>query len=316
MDGFRIDQMGQMSIGTINQARKSLSAIDPTILMLGEGWYGSSSLPTSNAATQGNITQIPGVAAFNDQIRDGVKGSVFNADDKGFVSGSIAKALDVKAGIVGNTSYNGTLTNTWITGTPGQAINYVESHDNQTLYDKLKASATGASAATIVKMDEMSAAIVYLSEGVPFIQAGQEFLRSKGGNGNSYNSSDAVNSLKWSTLPTNMAVNNYYKGLLAIRKAHPAFRLTTASSIKTNLAFLPTLDGVIAYSLKGTKSKDSWKKIVVAFNATATPQSVLLPSSGTWKIVVSGGTSGIKVLATSKGSQVKVAPQTSIVLEQ
>ena len=316
MDGFRIDQMGQMSIGTINQARKSLSAIDPTILMLGEGWYGSSSLPTSNAATQGNITQIPGVAAFNDQIRDGVKGSVFNADDKGFVSGSIAKALDVKAGIVGNTSYNGTLTNTWTTGTPGQAINYVESHDNQTLYDKLKASATGASAATIVKMDEMSAAIVYLSEGVPFIQAGQEFLRSKGGNGNSYNSSDAVNSLKWSTLPTNMAVNNYYKGLLAIRKAHPAFRLTTASSIKTNLAFLPTLDGVIAYSLNGTKSKDSWKKIVVAFNATATPQSVLLPSSGTWKIVVSGGTAGIKVLATSKGSQVKVAPQTSIVLEQ
>ncbi len=316
MDGFRIDQMGQMSISTINQARKSLSAIDPTILMLGEGWYGSSSLPTSNAATQGNITQIPGVGAFNDQIRDGVKGSVFNTDDKGFVSGSIAKALDVKAGIVGNTSYNGTLTNTWTTGTPGQAINYVESHDNQTLYDKLKASATGASAATIIKMDEMSAAIVYLSEGVPFIQAGQEFLRSKGGNGNSYNSSDAVNSLKWSTLPTNMAVNNYYKGLLAIRKAHPAFRLTTASAIKTNLAFLPTLDGVIAYSLNGTKSKDSWKRIVVAFNATTTPQSVLLPSSGTWKVVVSGGTAGVKVLATAKGSQVKVAPQTSIVLEQ
>ena len=316
MDGFRIDQMGQMSIGTINQARKSLSAIDPTILMLGEGWYGSSSLPSSNAATQGNITQIPGVAAFNDQIRDGVKGSVFNSDDKGFVSGSIAKALDVKAGIVGNTSYNGTLTNTWTTGTPGQAINYVESHDNQTLYDKLAASATGASPATIVKMDEMSAAIVYLSEGVPFIQAGQEFLRSKGGNGNSYNSSDAVNSLKWSTLPTNIAVNNYYKGLLAIRNSHPAFRLTTASSIKTNLAFLPTLDGVIAYSLNGTKSKDSWKKIVVAFNATTTPQSVLLPSSGTWKVVVSGGTAGVKVLATTKGSQVKVAAQTSIVLEQ
>ena len=316
MDGFRIDQMGQMSISTINLVRKSLSATDPTILMLGEGWYGSSSLPSSSAATQGNIAQIPGVAAFNDQIRDGAKGSVFDSSGKGFVTGSFVRALDVKVGIVGNTSYNGTLSNAWTTGAPGQSINYVESHDNQTLFDKLKASATGASAATIIKMDEMSAAIVYLSQGVPFIQAGQEFLRSKGGNGNSYNSGDAVNSLKWSTLPTNISVNNYYRGLLSIRNSHPAFRLTTTSAIKANLAFLPTLDGVVAYSINGARSKDPWKKIVIAFNATTTPQSVLLPSSGTWKVVVSGSKAGTKVLSTAKGSQVKVAPQTSIVLEQ
>ena len=316
MDGFRIDQMGQMSISTINLARKSLSAIDPTILILGEGWYGSSSLPSSSAATQGNIAQIPGVAAFNDQIRDGAKGSVFDSGGKGFVTGSFIRALDVKAGIVGNTSYNGTLSNAWTTGAPGQSINYVESHDNQTLFDKLKVSATGASASTIVKMDEMSAAIVYLSQGVPFIQAGQEFLRSKGGNGNSYNSNDTVNSLKWSTLPTYLNVNNYYKGLLSIRNSHPAFRLTTTSAIKSNLAFLPTLDGVVAFSLNGAKVKDSWKKIVVAFNATTTSQSVLLPSSGTWKVVVSGANAGTRVLSTAKGSQVKVAPQTSIVLEQ
>jgi pullulanase len=192
----------------------------------------------------------------------------------------------------------------------------VESHDNQTLFDKLTASAGGASAATIVKMDEMSAAIVYLSQGVPFIQAGQEFLRTKGGNGNSYNSSDAVNSLKWATLPANIAVNNYYKGLLALRNAHPAFRMTTAAAIKANLAFLPTLDGVVAYSLNGAKSKDSWKKIVVAFNATTIPQSVLLPASGSWKIVVSSGVAGTKVLSTTKGSQVKVPPQSTFVLEQ
>ena len=305
-----------MSINTVNQARKSLSAIDPTIIMLGEGWYGSSSLPITSAATQGNIAQLPGVAAFNDQIRDGAKGSVFNSDGKGFVSGSFMRALDVKAGIVGNTAYNGTLSNSWTTTSPGQAINYVESHDNQTLFDKLTASATGASAATIVKMDEMSAAIVYLSEGVPFIQAGQEFLRSKGGNGNSYNASDAVNSLKWNTLPTNIAVNNFYAGLISLRKAHPAFRLATAAAVKANLAFLPTLDGVIAYSLDGSKSKDSWKKIVVAYNATTTAQTLLLPAGGTWNAVVSGGTAGVKVLSTTKGSQVKVPPQSTLVLEQ
>ncbi len=316
MDGFRIDQMGQMSISTINQARKSLTAIDPTILMFGEGWYGSSSLPISSAATQGNIAQIPGVGAFNDQIRDGAKGSVFNADAKGFVSGSFMRALDVKAGTVGNTAYNGTLSNAWTTSSPSQSINYVESHDNQTLFDKLKASAIGASAATIAKMDEMSAAIVYLSQGVPFIQAGQEFLRSKGGNGNSYNSSDAVNSLKWNTLQANSAVNNYYKGLISLRGAHPAFRLSSAAAVKSNLTFLPTLDGVVAYSIDGAKSKDSWKKIVVTFNATTTAQSVLLPSNGNWKAVVSGGTAGTKVLSTVKGSQVKIPPQTTLVLEQ
>ena len=316
MDGFRIDQMGQMSISTINQAHKSLTAIDPTILMFGEGWYGSSSLPISSAATQGNIAQIPGVGAFNDQIRDGAKGSVFNADAKGFVSGSFMRALDVKAGTVGNTAYNGTLSNAWTTSSPSQSINYVESHDNQTLFDKLKASAIGASAATIAKMDEMSAAIVYLSQGVPFIQAGQEVLRSKGGNGNSYNSSDAVNSLKWNTLQANSAVNNYYKGLISLRGAHPAFRLSSAAAVKSNLTFLPTLDGVVAYSIDGAKSKDSWKKIVVTFNATTTAQSVLLPSNGNWKAVVSGGTAGTKVLSTVKGSQVKIPPQTTLVLEQ
>ena len=316
MDGFRIDQMGQMSITTINQARKALTAINPTILMLGEGWYGSSSLPISAAATQGNITQVPGVAAFNDQIRDGSKGSVFDAGKPGFVSGAFMRALDVKAGIVGNTSYNGTLTNTWTTANAAQSISYVESHDNQTLFDKLTASVPGASAATIVKMDEMSAAIVYLSEGVPFIQAGQEFLRSKGGNGNSYNSSDDVNSLKWKTLSTNMAINNYYKGLLAIRNAHPSFRLSTTSAIKANLSFLPTLDGVIAYSLNGAKSKDSWKKIVVAYNATGIPSKIALPSGGKWNVVVSGSTAGTKVLSTIHAAAVSVPAHTSLVLEQ
>ena len=316
LDGFRIDQMGQMSIATINQVRKDLTAIDPTILMLGEGWYGQSSLPSSKAATQTNIAQIPGVAAFNDQIRDGIKGSVFDPAGKGLVSGAFGRALDVKAGIVGNTSYNGFLSNAWTTSSPGQSINYVESHDNQTLYDKLTASASGASAATLVKLDQLSAAMVFLSQGVPFIQAGQEFLRSKGGNGNSYNSSDAVNSLKWNTLITNMSTNNFYKGLLSIRNAHPAFRLKTSADIKSTLTFLPTLDGVIAYQLDGAKSKDSWKKIVVAFNATTTAQPIPLPTTGSWSIVVSGSKAGTKAISVVKGAKVTLPAQCAIVLEQ
>ena len=316
MDGFRIDQMGQMSINTVNQVRKDMTAIDPTILVFGEGWYGQSSLSSSKAATQGNIAQLPGVGAFNDQIRDGAKGSVFHATEKGFVSGLFNRSLDVASGIVGQTSYNNALSNAWTTASPGQSINYVESHDNQTVFDKLTASMGGAPASTIVKLDQMTAAIVYLSQGVPFIQAGQEFLRSKNGNENSYNASDEVNSLKWATLPTNIATNNYYKGLLAIRNAHPAFRMSTAAAITSNLAFLPTLTGTIAYTLNGKKAGDSWSSIVVAINASLTAQSIALPSSGKWNVVVSGGVAGTKVLSVVNGGKVSVPPQSTVVLQK
>ena len=316
MDGFRIDQLGQMTINTINQVRKDLTAIDPTILIFGEGWYGQSSLSSSNAATQENIQKVPGVGAFNDQIRDGVKGSVFNLTETGFISGSFGRASDVQSGIVGQTAYDNTLTNNWTTLNPGQSINYVESHDNQTVFDKLGSSVFKTPAPTLVKMDQMAAAIVYLSQGVPFIQAGQEFLRSKNGNGNSYNSGDDVNSLKWKTLPTNISTNNYYKGLLALRNAHPAFRMSTAAAIKSNLAFLPTLRGQIAFSLDGTKSGDSWATIVVAFNAATKAQVIALPTSGKWNVVVSGNSAGTKVLSTVTGGKVTVPPQTTVVLEK
>ena len=316
MDGFRIDQMGQMSITTINQVRKDMTAIDPTILIFGEGWYGQSSLSSSNAATQENIQKVPGVGAFNDQIRDGIKGSVFNLTETGFVSGSFGRASDVQSGIIGQTAYDNTLTNNWTTLSPGQSINYVESHDNQTIFDKLGSSVFKTPAPTLVKMDQMAAAIVYLSQGVPFIQAGQEFLRSKNGNGNSYNSGDDVNSLKWKTLPTNMATNNYYKGLIALRNAHPAFRMSTAAAIKSNLSFLPTLRGEIAFSLDGSKSGDSWNTMVVAFNATTKSQSLALPSSGKWNVVVSGGVAGTKTLSVVNGGKVSVPPQTTVVLEK
>ncbi|MEI6763030.1 MAG: type I pullulanase [Actinomycetes bacterium] len=316
MDGFRIDQMGQMSISTVNQVRKDMTAIDPTILIFGEGWYGQSSLSSVKAATQANIAQLPGVGAFNDQIRDGAKGSVFHATEKGFVSGLFIRSLDVASGVVGQTSYNNALSNAWTTTSPGQSINYVESHDNATVFDKLTASMAGAPASTIVKLDQMTAVLVYLSQGVPYIQAGQEFLRSKNGNENSYNASDEVNSLKWATLPTNIATNNYYKGLLAIRNTHPAFRMSTAAAITSNLAFLPTLTGAIAYTLNGKKAGDSWSSIVVAINASTAAQSVALPSSGKWNVVVSGGVAGTKVLSVVNGGKVSVPPQSTVVLQK
>jgi len=316
IDGFRIDQMGQMSIKTINQVRKDMTSIDPTILIFGEGWYGQSSLPSSKAATQGNIAQLPGVGAFNDQIRDGAKGSVFHTAERGFVSGLFNRSLDVSAGIVGQTSFRNELSNAWTTTAPGQSINYVESHDNQTVFDKLVASVPGAAPATIAKLDQMTGAIVYLSQGVPFIQAGQEFLRSKNGNENSYNASDEVNSLKWSTLAQNVATTNYYKGLLAIRKAHPAFRMATSTAIAANLNFLPSLPGLIAYAINGKKVGDSWSSVVVAFNASTNPQIVSLPTSGKWNLVVSGSSAGLKVLSTVNGGKVTVPAQSTVVLEK
>ncbi|MEI9907068.1 MAG: alpha-1,6-glucosidase domain-containing protein [Actinomycetota bacterium] len=151
-------------------------------------------------------------------------------------------------------------------------MNYVESHDNLTLYDKLTASLPKATPAQLETLDRFAASIALLAQGTPFMQAGQEFLRSKNGDSNSYKSSDAVNSLKWDLRSKNASTVKYYKGIIALRKAHPAFRLSTTALVQKNLIFLKTANNVIAYSLNGAAVKDSWKSIVVVHNPNATAQ--------------------------------------------
>lgn len=316
MDGFRFDLMGILDITTMQEVRAALTKIDPTSLIIGEGWK-MGQLPDNQKAAQINASSLPGISQFNDGIRDGIKGSVFNASEKGYAQGNLGSISAVKAGIAGNIAYSSSVIGAWITKDPGQSTNYVEAHDNLTLFDKLKASMPGASDATRQKVFTLSSSIAILAQGSPFIHAGQEFMRTKGGNDNSYQAGDAVNALKWQMRESNGSVVNYFKGLLSIRKAHPAFRMVTAKAVSTNLKFLSAPSSVVAYSLNGKAVGDSWSSIVVAHNPNAKAVTIKLPSKGNWSVVVSGAKAGTKAITTMKGaSTVSVPAQSTLVLQR
>mgnify|MGYP000492065423 FL=1 len=315
LDGFRFDLMGIHDIQTVNEVTAALKAIDPTIIVIAEGWN-MGTLPDDQKANQINIAKLNNVAMFNDQIRDGLKGSVFNATDTGWATGKISAAADVIAGIVGNTDYSAAFLTKWTTTAPGQSVNYVESHDNLSLADKLTASVKGVSPAGVAQLSQFASSVAFLAQGVPFLQAGQEFVRSKNGNENSYNADDATNSLKWSTKVKYAATTKYYQGLFALRAAHPAFRMSTTAQVKANLKFLKTTNDVIAYSLNGKAVKDKASTIVVIHNPNPGAATVTLPNKKKWEIVVKGGVAGTKTIESITAGKVSVAGQTTMVLTQ
>lgn len=212
-DGFRFDLMGLLDIKTLKKAEQKLRKINPDILLYGEGWTGGkSALSERRRAVAKNASRLPRFEFFNDRFRDAVKGSVFDAEDRGYVNGNadewhLAGIIEALTG-----EYSGGITSS------SQAVNYVECHDNLTLFDKLKASMKDADSARIAAADRMAAALVMFSKGIAFISAGQEFLRSKGGDSNSYKSPDSVNSLKWDMITQNRGTVEYYKGLIALRR--------------------------------------------------------------------------------------------------
>jgi pullulanase len=318
IDGFRFDLMGVLDVTTMQQVRTALTAIDPSILIIGEGWNMGAALPANAAATQGQSANLAGIGFFNDQFRDAVKGSVFNKSEAGYVNGAASvKHDDAKIGVIGNTGTTGALVGNWTAHDPGQSVNYVEAHDNLTLYDKLTASMPSAKPAAIVAADKMAASFLFLSQGIPFMQAGQEFMRSKGGDDNSYQSSDAVNSLKWSTQVANSDVRNYYKGLIALRKAHPAFRLDTSAKIAANIGnWTPGITDALGYLINGSAVGDSWSSIYVAFNGTNKPVTITLPSGGNWTIAVNAAKSGVASLGTVTGTKLVVPAGASMVLHK
>ena len=314
LDGFRFDLMGLMDIQTISEIVQTLRKIDPTIVVIGEGWN-MGSLDPALRANQSNISKLPSVSLFNDQIRDGVKGSVFDPLDNGFATGKFTALMDVRSGIVGNIDYSSSVVPKWKTSSPGQSVNYVESHDNMTLFDKIQSSVKGVTPAESAKLSRLSTSFVFLAQGLPFMQAGQEFLRSKKGDSNSYKSSDEVNSIKWDTKATNLTTVDYFKGLIALRKAHASFRMTTAGQVKTALKFLPAPDGTIAYSINGSKVGDSATTFIVFHNANTSAQSLTLPKAATYSVLVEKDKAGVNVLRKFKGSSIKIDPRSTIVLK-
>ncbi|QVK17618.1 type I pullulanase [Mycoplasmatota bacterium] len=317
IDGFRFDLMAVHDIETMNLIREALNEIDPTILIYGEGWTGGSTpLPESEQALRTNVSKMPGIAVFNDITRDGTKGSVWSDTDKGFIQGS-GHVQDVMFGIVGGIEHPDT--NKYWALSPNQIVNYVEAHDNLTLWNKLALSAPDVSENARINMDKQAAAIVLTSQGIPFLHAGQDFLRSKVSGGtfehNSYNAPDKVNQLRWDYKDENYQVYDYYKGLINLRKNHPAFKMGNAEEINEKLRFFDTgVDQVIGYTINGAKG-EVWDKIVILFNGnTSGKRYVNLPEEGTYNIVVDLARAGTETIRTISGSGIELRANESIVM--
>lgn len=252
LDGFRFDLMGLYDTDCVNAICHNLRRIRPDILLYGEGWTaGNTPLSPKKRAVKANATKVPGVAMFSDDFRDAVKGDAFHAAQRGFVSGESVSAETIKSVMIGGVAHPDVhpAYPLW-TDSPAQAVNYVEAHDNYTLWDKLCLSCPEASDAKKIAMNKLAAAMVFLAQGIPFMQAGQEFLRSKplldGYDENSYRSLDCVNSLKWNRKTEFSEVYAYYRGLIAIRKSCAFFRMRSGEEIRRRIRFEEKLpDGVI-----------------------------------------------------------------------
>lgn len=326
IDGFRFDLMGVLDIDTMNVIAERLKEIRPDIYLYGEGWNGGpSSLAEEKRAFKASAKKMPGIGMFNDDIRDTIKGSVFYDDHLGFVNGGAHLENALRYGITGavahpQVDYDAYGSKPWAKE-PGQSINYVSCHDNYTLWDKLSVSCPEASEEKKKAMNRLCVAIVFTSQGVPFIQAGEEFLRSKplpekkGFAENSYNMSDAVNSIKWDNIHEYPDMIAYYKGLMALRKAHPVFRMQSEAEMTQNLCFLSdTPENVVAYLLKGKGADDTPENILVIFNGNDEEILYNLPE-GKWKILVDDKTAG----ADGKkniSEKTDVEPLSALVLEK
>ena len=258
LDGFRFDLMGIHDSVTMNAIREALDKIDPSIIIIGEGWEMSTPLPEDLKASQKNAQAMPRIAHFNDSIRIALKGSDFGDEkDRGFISGKnyledlLLRNIKGAMHLSSHSSYVD----------PEQVIQYVEAHDNLTLYDKLLRSNPDDSEEVRIKRHTLATSIVLLSQGVPFIHGGQEFLRTKAGVANSYQSPDEINQFEWERVTTFQESVAYVKGLIALRKSEYLFRLHTIEEIEAHFTILSENFNIVAFSLTNSE-----KKYIVIFN--------------------------------------------------
>ncbi len=301
LDGFRFDLMGILDVDTMNGVRAALDEIDPTILVYGEGWNMGSN-PTKSGVLMANYTNsalTPGIAYFSDTLRDMIKGSVFDATEKGYANG---ETKHYKA-IINTVQY----TKKWCPS-PTQIINYADCHDNLTLWDKIRSSNAEDSEEDQIRQNNLAAAIVQTAQGIPFMMSGEEFLRTKTKadgtfDHNSYASPDSVNALDYSRVATYNDVYEYYKGLIAFRKAHPALRMTTPEDVESGFqSYLDNVEkGVAAFTLDGGINGEEAEQILVVYNPLSDATDVPLPE-GSWNVYVNDTAAGTTVLDTVTGN--------------
>ena len=320
IDGFRVDLMGVHDIETMNQIRKALDETYPATFIYGEGWSaGTCAYPTEKLAMKANMSRMPGIAAFGDEMRDALRGP-FNDDHKGaFIAGLPGNEESIKFGIVGaiahpqvdNSKVNYSK-EAWALQ-PYQAVSYVSCHDDMCLVDRLRASIPGISTEELIRLDLLAQTAVLTSQGVPFILSGEEALRDKKGVHNSFNSPDSINRIDWTNLKKYPQVFDYYSKLISLRKNHPAFRLGDAELVRKHLEFLPVEDNLVGFRLKDNAGGDDWKNIIVILNSAKSTRNVAVPS-GKYTVVCRDGVINEKGIATVEGASVEVPAQSAIIM--
>ena len=332
VDGFRFDLMGLHDVETMKQIRTELNKIDSSILIYGEGWTGGwTPLQGDDSAAKHNIVKFEKmqIAAFSDDTRDAVKGHVFNINERGYVNGRTGLEESIKFCIVGATvkegiNYDRVIYSRWAwANEPYQCINYISAHDNYTLWDKLFMANEDSSLEKRKNMNKLAAAIVLTSQGIPFFQAGEEFLRTKKNqdgsfNHDSYNAPDSVNSLDWSRVNDYNDIVNYYKGLIKLRKKYRAFRMNSSEEIKKNLTFLERgesyyKENVVVYKIEDKSGKNLCNTIIVIFNPNDEEAFIDLKECG-WSVLVNKERAGVDEIYAIAGNSITVASKSAHVL--
>ena len=324
IDGFRFDLMGIHDLETMNMLRDSLNRIDPSIFVYGEGWTaGPSPYPQELRAMKTNAPQMPGIAVFNDDVRDAVKGSFKKDENRGFATGKSGLEESVKFGIVAATQHPQIDYSQINYSTspyalyPSQSINYVSSHDDLCLVDKLIVSLPeNTSESDLLRYDKLAQTIIFTSQGIPFMFNGEEVFRSKKLVHNSFESPDSINQINWANKSIYYDLFDYYKKLIALRKKHSAFRMVTTTDIQSNLHFEEHLpENVIAYRLNGKAAGDIWSEIFVAFNGNNSLQEISIPD-GNWTIVCLDGKIDEAGISSISGNKINLPRSSAVILKR
>ena len=321
IDGFRFDLMGIHDIATMNEIRAELNKIDPSIFIYGEGWAaGAPQMPQEELAMKANAYKMPGIAVFSDEMRDGLRGPFNDDHDGAFLIGEPGHEMSIMYGLVGCIEHPQIINDSvnysqkpWA-GQPTQMISYVSCHDDMCLADRIKATTPDATESERIALHKLAETFVFTSQGVPFIFAGDELMRDKKGVHNSYNSPDSVNTIEWKNKAVYKDVFNYIQQLIALRKAHPAFRMGDADMVRKHMEFLPVEgSNLIAFILKDHANNDEWKNIVVAFNSRKEAAELSVPQ-GTYTIVCKDGKINLAGMGTMNGNKVTIPAQSAFIM--
>ncbi|MCD7032710.1 type I pullulanase [Metabacillus sp. GX 13764] len=282
IDGIRFDLMGILDVETMLQVRDLAKSLKEDVLLIGEGWDLATPLPTDRKATISNAGKMKGIAFFNDQFRDSIKGSSFLEHDAGFALGNPHKKHDAAGAMKGKVQYN--LESPVFVKDPAQSVNYVECHDNYTFWDKMSITVPHQTENNKRKLQLLAASIVLLSQGIPFWHAGQEFFRHKNGIENSYNASDEINRLDWNLREIYYKEAEYVKTVISVRKSHGAFRLNSSDEISRHIEEWAAGESSIAYWIKDAANYGDEENLLIIHKANEEEEAVHLPKAGEWKV--------------------------------